>query len=168
MKVVYAGSFDPITVGHLWVIEQAIKMFDEVIIAIGVNPDKKYMFTLDERLDMLKKIIPENEHIKIDTFTNEYLIKYAQKVEANYIVRGIRSQIDFEYEKQMCNVNRDFSPFTGTVFLIPPAQYIDISSNFVKGLVGPEGWENIIGRYVPDIVKRYFVKKYKKGKIKWL
>jgi pantetheine-phosphate adenylyltransferase/8-oxo-dGTP diphosphatase len=161
-KVVYAGSFDPITNGHVWVIERVIELFDEVVIAIGINPDKKYMFNINERLDMLKEITNKYVKVKIDTFENKYLIKYAQEIKTNYIIRGIRSQIDFEYEKQMCNVNRGFNPCIETIFLIPPVNVVDISSSFVKGLVGPEGWERIIGLYVPKIVEKYLIERYKK------
>ena len=150
-RAVYAGSFDPPTNGHLWMIAQASKMFDEVIVAIGINPDKKYTFTTKERIDMLKKSFIYN-NVKVDTFDNEFLVRYAEKVNAQYIIRGIRSQIDFEYEKQMRNVNTEISPKVDTIFLIPPRDLADISSSFVKGLIGPLGWESMIEKYVPPSV----------------
>jgi pantetheine-phosphate adenylyltransferase len=92
-----------------------------------------------------------------------YLINYTRDIKANYIIRGIRSQIDFEYEKQMSNVNRGFNPFIETIFLIPPVNVVDISSSFVKGLIGPKGWERIIGLYVPKAVEKYILYKNIKG-----
>jgi pantetheine-phosphate adenylyltransferase len=160
-RAVYAGSFDPVTNGHLWVIRQASQLFDEVIVSIGINPDKKYAFTVEERIEMLSKSIPHN-NVRVDTFENDFLVRYAEKINAQYIIRGIRSQIDFEYEKQMRNVNSEISPSVGTVFLIPPRDLADVSSSFVKGLVGPEGWEVILRKYVPLGVFEKFVKKHSK------
>lgn len=160
-RAVYAGSFDPVTNGHLWMIQQASKLFDEVIVAIGINPDKKYAFTLEERIEMLSKSIPHN-NVRVDTFENDFLVRYAEKINAQYIIRGIRSQIDFEYEKQMRNVNSEISPKVDTIFLIPPRELADVSSSFVKGLVNPDGWEYILRKYVPLGVFEKFAKKYSK------
>jgi pantetheine-phosphate adenylyltransferase len=160
-RAVYAGSFDPVTNGHLWIIRQASQLFDEVIVSIGINPDKKYTFTLEERIEMLAKSIPHS-NVRVDTFENDFLVRYADKINAKYIIRGIRSQIDFEYEKQMRNVNTEITERVETVFFIPPRDLADISSSFVKGLVGPEGWEVILRKYVPLGVFEKFAKKYSK------
>jgi pantetheine-phosphate adenylyltransferase len=162
-KAVYAGSFDPITIGHTYIIDKASQLFDEVIVSIGINPDKKYMFGLDERKEMLEDISKNYNNVKIDTFENKYLINYAREINANYIIRGIRSQIDFEYEKQMKNINNDICNDIETIFLIPPRDLSDISSSFVKGLIGPESWEYLISTYVPKIVYEKLIYKYSKN-----
>jgi pantetheine-phosphate adenylyltransferase len=159
-KAVYAGSFDIFTNGHEWVIQRSVELFDEVVVSIGINPDKKYMFSVEERIEMLKGIAERYNNVKIDTFTNQFLINYAREIKANYIVRGIRSQIDFEYEKQMRNINRDFNPFIETIFLIPPADIVDISSSLVKGLIGPEYWQNVVRNKVPEIVYNKLIERY--------
>jgi pantetheine-phosphate adenylyltransferase len=159
-KAVYAGSFDIFTNGHEWVIQRSVELFDEVVVSIGINPDKKYMFSVEERIEMLKGITGRYNNVKIDTFTNQFLINYAHSIKANYIIRGIRSQIDFEYEKQMSNVNRGFSPCIETIFLIPPADIVDISSSLVKGLIGPEYWQNVVRNKVPTIVYNKLIERY--------
>src|SRR6266436_4094819 len=95
---VYAGSFDPITVGHTWMIAEGAKLFPTFIVAIGRNADKHYTFTEAERLAMLKEAAKAHRHVRVDSFANEYLIDYARSVGATHILRGIRSSADFEYE----------------------------------------------------------------------
>ncbi len=147
-KSVYAGSFDPITKGHLWMVQAGAELFDELVVAIGVNPDKKYAFTLEERLDMLRASIEET-NVVVDSFQNQYLVKYAASVGARYILRGIRSEADYGYERGMRHINSDFDPDVMTVFLFPPRDLSEISSSLVKGLIGPEGWQEAIKSYVP-------------------
>src|SRR5689334_13386532 len=95
---VYAGSFDPLTVGHLWMIQQGVQLFDELIVAVGVNPDKKYTFGLDERLVMLRESTKKFRNVSVAAFSNRYLINYAQEVSATHILRGIRTESDYEFE----------------------------------------------------------------------
>jgi len=159
-KGVYAGSFDPPTNGHLWMMEQGAKLFDELIVAIGINPDKKYTFSLDERIEMLRKITKKSQNTTVDTYENQFLVNYARSVGAGYILRGIRSESDYEYERVMRNINSDLDPNIVTVFLMPPREIAEISSSFVRGLVGPEGWEKIIKKYVPEPVYEKFLEKF--------
>jgi len=159
-KAVYAGSFDPITNGHLWMIKGGTRLFDRLVVAIGVNPDKKYTFSLDERIEMLKHTTRDISNVKVDSSENKYLVNYAESIGAEYILRGIRSAKDYEYERDMRNVNGDLIPGITTVFLIPPREFSEISSSFVKGLIGPEGWEEIIKRYVPESVYKILLEKY--------
>jgi len=149
---VYAGSFDPPTNGHLWMIGEGAKLFDELIVAIGTNPDKKYAYTVEKRLEMLKLSLGDIKNVKIDVFTNLYLVKYAQKVGAQYILRGVRNSGDYAYEQGMCNVNRDMDPTINTVVLMPPRHLCEISSSMVKGLIGVDDWKTIIKQYVPQAV----------------
>lgn len=151
---VYAGSFDPPTNGHLWMIQRGLEMFDELIVAIGDNPAKRYSFTVEERLEMLRASTPEREHLTIAHFDNRYLVDYANKKNAKYILRGIRSPGDYEYERVMRHINADMAPEITTVFLMPPRDIAEVSSNMVKGLIGPHGWEEMVRRYVPDPVFR--------------
>lgn len=156
-RAVYAGSFDPITNGHLWMIEHAASLFDELIVAIGVNPQKRAMFDLPQRLTMLRDATKHFSNVRIDSFENLFLVHYAQQVEANFILRGIRNEDDYSYERGMRYVNAEFSPGILTVFLMPPREYAEISSSFVKGLVGPQGWQEIVPRYIPSGVFRAFL-----------
>lgn len=148
-RAVYAGSFDPVTNGHLWMIEEAAKLFDEVIVAIGVNPEKHCTFSADERAQMLRESLPSAGRVRVEIFSNQFLVDYARQVEANYIVRGIRTASDYEYERTMRYINNDLVPSIRTVFLMPPREFAEVSSTMVKGLVGPLGWENVVDRYVP-------------------
>ena len=104
---VYAGSFDPPTVGHLWMIEEGVRLFDELIVAVGVNPDKKYTFTVEARLEMLRDSTKKFRNVRVTSFSNRYLIHYAQSIGASHILRGIRTESDYEYERSMRNINGD-------------------------------------------------------------
>ena len=160
-KAIYAGSFDPPTNGHVWMIEQGAKLFDELVVAIGLNPDKKHAFSLDERIEMLYKITGQYSNIKVDTFENQFLVNYARSVDATYVLRGIRTPGDYEYERGMRHINSDLNPEITTVFLMPPRKISEISSSLVKGLVGPEGWEQVVRSYVPEPVYKKFLERFK-------
>lgn len=151
-RAVYAGSFDPPTNGHLWMIREAQALFDELIVAIGINPDKKPTYTVAERRKLLTDITKDFPNVRIDGFENQFLVNYAHSVNAGYIVRGIRSASDYEYERTIRYINSDLQPEISTVLLIPPREFAEVSSTLVKGLVGPEGWRETIRRYVPDAV----------------
>jgi len=149
---VYAGSFDPPTNGHLWMIEQGLKMFDRLIVAVGNNPAKTYSFTVEERLEFLRASTAPSDSLVIAHFDNRYLVDYAKKMGAKNILRGIRSANDYEFERVMRHINADMAPEVNTVFLMPPRDIAELSSNMIKGLIGPVGWEDIVRRYVPDSV----------------
>ena len=159
---VYAASFDPVTNGHLWVIEQAAALFDHLVVAIGVNPDKTYTFSLPDRLDLLRETTAQFENVTVTSFENQFLVTYAKTIQARYIVRGIRTQADYEYERGMRYINSDLDGDILTIFLMPPREIAEISSSFVKGLVGPEGWRDVVRRYVPDAVYRIFLEQFDK------
>lgn len=149
---VYAGSFDPLTNGHLWMIEKGLEMFDHLYVAIGSNPSKSYTFTVQDRIHMLQDSIPSCDRLTISEFKNRYLVKYARSVDAQYILRGIRSPGDYEYERVMRHINADMAPSITTTFLMPPRDIAELSSSMVKSLIGPEGWEESVKRYVPSAV----------------
>lgn len=151
-RAIYAGSFDPVTNGHLWVIEKGARLFDELVIAIGENPSKNYMFSVEERVAMLSETLTEYENVNLRVIGNKYLVKYAAEQKISYLLRGIRSVQDFEYEKSMAQINHDLVADIETVYLLPPASISQISSSMVKGLVGPDEWEESLKKYVPQAV----------------
>lgn len=167
-KAVYAGSFDPLTMGHVWVINEAYQIFDELVIAIGVNPDKHPMFTLDERREMISKTLEcYGKCCEIAVFENKFLVNFAREIGATHIVRGMRNIQDFEFERLMQNINLDIQgsafddrPQVQTVFLIPPRPLCEVSSGAVKALCGPEGWKLVVHGWVPHPVFKVLEKKY--------
>jgi pantetheine-phosphate adenylyltransferase len=148
-RAVYAGSFDPPTNGHLYMIREGARLFDELIVAVGVNPDKRSTFTVGDRLSLLRSITSDLRNVHVDSFENQFLVKYAVARDAAYVLRGIRNATDFEYERTMRHVNADMAANVTTVFLVPPRELTDISSSFVKTLVGPDGWPDIVRQLVP-------------------
>jgi pantetheine-phosphate adenylyltransferase len=148
----YAGSFDPCTLGHIWMIKQGINLFDRLIVAVGLNPDKQPYFSMEDRIVLLKQATSQFENIEITQYSNKFLIRYAEEIGARYVLRGIRNANDYEYEKTWRQVNSDLNPLVTTIFLIPPREIAEISSSVVRGLVGPDGWEEIVCKYVPACV----------------
>jgi len=155
---VYAGSFDPLTIGHLWMIEQGVRLFDRLVVAVGINPEKRYTFSLEDRLVMLRDSLRQFRNLSVTSFSNRYLIDYAQTIGATHILRGIRSESDYEYERTMRNINGDLDSSICTVFLMPPRDIAEVSSSMVKGLVGPKGWRRVVRKYVPDPVYQHIIK----------
>ncbi|MBX3323830.1 MAG: pantetheine-phosphate adenylyltransferase [Phycisphaeraceae bacterium] len=146
---VYAGSFDPPTNGHVWMIEQSAALFDRLIVAVAQNPEKSYSYSLKQRLGWLRTVLRKHPNVEVASIENEFLAHYARKVGAAFVIRGIRHEADYQYERGMRYVNSDLNPGLTTVFLMPPRELCEISSSFVKGMIGPEGWEEIVSRYVP-------------------
>lgn len=166
-KAVYAGSFDPVTNGHLWIIKQASQLFDSLVVSVGENFDKNYSFSIEERLTCLRDVTQSLSNIEITSFSNQFLVNYAKKVGARCIVRGIRNSSDYEYERSMRYINSDLSSDEIlTVFLLPPRNYAEVSSSMVKGLVGSDGWESVVSKYVPGIVMEKLSKGYALNKRK--
>ncbi len=149
---VYAGSFDPPTEGHMYMIEQGAALFERLIVSVGVNPNKRYTFSVEERLEMLRECTRDYPNVEVDSFEAKLLVRYAKSKGARYILRGIRSEEDYRFEHAMRNVNEDLAPEISTVFLIPPREICELSSSFVKGLVGFEGWKEVVKPYVPEAV----------------
>ena len=134
-RAIYPGSFDPVTNGHLDIIERGCKLFDEIIISILVNPDKEPFFTVEERQEMLNEVVQSISKgrcsVRVDSFSG-LLVKYAVAQQANVIVRGIRAISDYEYEFQMALMNRRLEPGIETVFMMPAETYSYVSSRLVK------------------------------------
>jgi len=155
-KAVYAGSFDPVTQGHMWVIREAARLFGEFEVTVGVNPNKKPMFSLEERLEMLRESLDAAglASVAVGHFADKFLMHYASERGCTHIVRGMRNIDDFEFERMMLNLNNDIltQGEISTVYLIPPRELAEVSSGAVKAICGPEGWERVVERYVPAAV----------------
>lgn len=151
-RAVYAGSFDPPTNGHVWMIDRGAMLFDELIVAVARNPEKDYTFTLEERIGWLEDVTRDRPNVTIASIENEFLAHYARRMNAKFVLRGIRNEVDYQYERGMRYVNSDLNPDLSTAFLMPPRALCELSSSFVKGMVGPEGWEEFVERSVPRAV----------------
>jgi pantetheine-phosphate adenylyltransferase len=130
-KAVYPGSFDPITKGHADVITRGSRIFDQVIVAIARNPHKRALFTMDERMDMIRHETRRLKNVKVDTFEG-MLIDYVKKQGTNVILRGIRTVSDFEYEFQMALTNRTLDRAMETVFIVTSEEYSFMNSTLIK------------------------------------
>lgn len=157
-RAVFAASLDPITNGHLWVIREAARLFDEVIIAVGVNPSKKYLFSEVERVRMANAV-NIHRNCRVAVMGMVYLVDFAKANNANYIVRGVRNAGDFAYELTFKNINSRMAPDIQTLFLVPPTELAEVSSSFVKGLMGYERCVEEIRKYVPEYVAMYMMAK---------
>lgn len=135
---VYPGSFDPVTNGHLDLIHRALEFVDELIVALLVNPEKKPLFSLKERLQLIRGVIPDDSRIKIDQFDG-LLVDFASSRNARMIIRGLRAVTDFDYEFQMSLMNRRLEPQIETIFLVPAEQYTYVSSKLVKEIASHGG-----------------------------
>jgi pantetheine-phosphate adenylyltransferase len=136
----------------MWMIEQGAQLFDRLTVAVGVNPEKKYTFSLEDRLEMLRESTAGLANVSVASFSNQYLINYAQVLGATHILRGIRTESDYEFERTMRNINGDLDSGICTVFLMPPRGIAEVSSSMVRGLIGPIGWRKIVRKYVPQPV----------------
>jgi pantetheine-phosphate adenylyltransferase len=128
---VYPGSFDPLTNGHLDIIRRSARLFDQTIVAILINEEKRPLFTVDERVHMAREALGSEARVEVDTFDG-LLVDYVARVGAGVVVRGLRAVSDFEYEYQMALMNRRLSERVETVFMMPAEQYVYISSRLVK------------------------------------
>ena len=136
-RAVFPGSFDPITLGHSDIIERGSKLFDELIIAIGINADKKYMFSLEQRKRFIEDAFKNNPKIKVVTYSG-LTIDFCKNNEVDYILRGLRNPADFEFEKAIAHTNRDLSKIE-TVFLLTAASTSYISSSIVRDVIRING-----------------------------
>lgn len=147
---IYPGSFDPPTNGHLDLIGRGAKIFEQLVVAILRNPEKSPMFSLGERLEMLRNLTEQFENVRIDTFDG-LMVEYAKSMEATCILRGIRAISDYEYELQMALMNRKLEPTLETVFMMPADKYSYISSRLVREVAQAGGPVNGL---VPEFVEQ--------------
>ncbi|MDC3387888.1 pantetheine-phosphate adenylyltransferase [Flavobacteriaceae bacterium] len=147
-KAVFPGSFDPITLGHEDIINRALPLFDEIVIAIGINDAKKYMFTIEERVQFIKDTFNNEPKISVTTYKG-LTTEYCKEVNANYMLRGLRNPADFEFEKAIAQTNRKLSGID-TLFLLTSAETSYISSSIVRDVLRNGGDFTIL---VPDSVR---------------
>ena len=153
---VYPGSFDPITYGHLDIIERGLEVFEELIIAVGRQSEKKSLFTADERIAMIRETLAGNDRVRIDTFEG-LLVDYVAGCGATVILRGLRAVSDFEYEFQIAQMNRNLRPDIETLFMMTSVPYGYLSSSIVKEVASLQGE---IDSLVPPAVKQALAEKF--------
>ena len=150
---IYAGSFDPPTLGHLWMMRQGAMLFDELIVVFAVNPAKKGYLSATQRKQIFNGLQAELPHnVRFVELSEGFVADYAVAHGAHYLLRGIRSAADFEYEKSMARINSSMQPDVQTVFLTPPAELENVSSSLVRGFVGQPNWQRWVSPLVPDCV----------------
>ena len=136
-RAVFPGSFDPITIGHIDIINKGLQIFDELIIGIGENNDKKYMFSLEKRFEIIKSIFAKQNNVKVQTYKG-LTVDFCKKNNSNFIIRGLRNPSDFEYEKTITQTNTDISNIE-TVFFLATKENLNISSSVVRELIKNKG-----------------------------
>jgi pantetheine-phosphate adenylyltransferase len=136
-RAIFPGSFDPITLGHQDIVERSISLFDEIIIAVGTNSDKKYMFTLTQRIKFIEDTFTEKKSISVASYEG-LTIEFCKKSNADFIIRGLRNTADFEFEKAIAQTNRNLSGIE-TVFLLTAAKTSFISSSIVREVISNQG-----------------------------
>jgi pantetheine-phosphate adenylyltransferase len=155
-RAIYPGSFDPVTNGHLDVIERARKLFDEVVVAVAHNDEKQPLFSLEHRLDLLRETAGKIGNVRIAEFEG-LLVEFARKEEAGAVVRGLRAISDFEFEFQMALMNRKLDPAVETIFLMPKEEYTYLSSRIVKEIARLGG---DVSGFVPACVAKALRSKF--------
>lgn len=154
---IYPGTFDPITNGHLDLVRRGIRIFDEVIIAVAPNPKKQPLFTLDERLRLIRESIKDIENVKVEAF-NGLLVDYVESKKAIAIIRGLRAVSDFEYELQIALMNRRLNSMIETVFMMPSEEFSFLTSSLVKEV---SSFGGSVKDLVPEVVERALYEKFK-------
>lgn len=157
---IYPGTFDPITNGHLDIIKRAVKIFDTVIVAVANNVGKAPLFTIEQRVEMIRESVNGIPQVEVDAF-NGLIIEYCRQKGATALIRGLRAISDFEYEFQMALINRKIGKDVESVFLMPQEKYTYLSSSIIKEIAAFGG---DVSCFVPDVVKRHLNDKYAETK----
>lgn len=153
---VYPGSFDPITCGHMDILMRGLELFDKVIMAVAYNIEKKGLFTVEERKDLIRKAVNGNGGVIVDSFEG-LLVDYVKKVNARFVVRGLRAMSDFEYEFQMASMNRNLNKDMDTIFMMTSKDYFFISSRTIKEVASFGG---CVDGLVPAVVGKSLKEKF--------
>ena len=156
-RVLYPGTFDPISNGHSDLVERASRLFDEVIIAVAASPKKGPLFSLEQRVELAREVTSHLPNVKVYGFNN-LLAHFVKEVEANILMRGLRAVSDFEYEFQLANMNRKLAPNVESLFLTPCEQYSFISSTLVREIAALDG---DISQFVHPVVAEALAERFK-------
>jgi len=148
---VFPGSFDPITKGHIDLVRRAQDLFDKIIVAVGVNANKKSLFSLEQRLEWLNMVFEKDEHILVDHFTG-LTVNFCKEQKANYLLRGLRNASDFDYEKTISQLNHIIGDELETVFLISKPEYSHVSSTIVREIIKGKG---DVSSFVPELITKH-------------
>ncbi|KAF0153084.1 MAG: pantetheine-phosphate adenylyltransferase [Ignavibacteria bacterium] len=157
-KVIYPGTFDPVTNGHVDIVRRAVELFDEVIVTVAKNPTKTELFSVEERIEMLKESMKGFPTVKVDSFGG-LVVDHARQVGAVGIIRGLRAVSDFEYEFQMALMNRKLADDIATILLMPHARYTYLNSTIVRNLAAFHG---DVSGFVPPFVEKKLKEKFPK------
>ncbi len=157
-KVVYPGTFDPITNGHVDLVERACRLFDHVIIAVADSAKKQPLFTLEERVDLCKNVLAQFDNVEVLGFSG-LLANFVESQNAQAVIRGLRAVSDFEYEFQLANMNRALSPKMESIFLTPSEHFSYLSSSLVREIASMKGE---VGQFVPTTVEVALKEKFSK------
>jgi pantetheine-phosphate adenylyltransferase len=147
-RALFPGSFDPITLGHYDIITRALDLFDEIVVAIGINSDKNYMFTVEQRKEFIEKAFADEPKVKVTTYQG-LTVDFCKEIDAQFILRGLRNPADFEFEKAIAHTNRKLSQIE-TVFLLTAARTSFISSSIVRDVIRNHGDYTVL---VPESVR---------------
>lgn len=156
VKAVYPGSFDPITNGHLDIIKRASKIFEEVTVAVAINSSKEPLFSIEERIEIVKRVVKDYPNVKVDTF-NGLLVQYCKENRAKVIIKGLRAVSDFEYEFQMASINKKLIDEVETLFMMTNTKYSYLSSSLVKEIARLNGCiKELVPNELVPIIKAKF------------
>jgi pantetheine-phosphate adenylyltransferase len=155
-KVIYPGTFDPVTNGHIDIVQRASDLFDQVVVTVAKNPTKTALFSVEERLDMLKEVLKGFQNVVVDSFDG-LVVEHAKQVGAIGIIRGLRAVSDFEYEFQMALMNRKLDSEIATILLMPHARYTYLNSTIIRNLAQFHG---NVSEFVPPIVEKKLKEKF--------
>ncbi len=160
-KAIYPGTFDPITNGHTDLIVRAVRIFDRVVVAIAANPDKNPLFTVDQRIDMVRQVCDEMDNVEVTGFDG-LLIDYVEQQQAQVLIRGLRAVSDFEFEFQLASANRRLNPDVETVFLTPSESHTFTSASLVKEIATFGG---DVSSFIDPRVNRILTERMKRQKM---
>jgi pantetheine-phosphate adenylyltransferase len=156
---IYPGSFDPVTNGHLDILSRSLELFDTVVIAIGYNIEKNGLFTIEERKDLIRESVKGNGRVIVDSFQG-LLVDFVKKVNARFVIRGLRAMSDFEFEFQTASMNRNLNPDMDTVFMMTSKDYFFVSSRTIKEVANFGG---SVSEWVPEVVEKALRKKFNRS-----
>lgn len=148
-RAVFPGSFDPITLGHENIIRRAIPLFDEIIVAVGLNIEKKGYFNVEDRIRWIREVFADSPTVSVDSYSG-LTVDFCREVSASYILRGLRTSADFEFERTVGQVNKKLYPAIDTVFLLTTPEYTSINSSIVRD-VHKNGGD--VGIFIPEVIK---------------